>query len=190
MAVIPFDKFEPLTGEMYACIFENRFIGLAPTLFYELRIPLKPFDSGIEWEENPVETEFQLRSLDLPVRDWRLLAGQTFELEEQQSDASIYLGTAHNPVIIERLRFTQLQDLQFDVECKLYCDFEFERVGNSGRLEFTSKVWFKGLWLDLDEELTPAELRAIVTELADPTAYQLSEAVLVNHGLVPPVQAN
>lgn len=67
--------FKPAPGQMRAHLNQNPGVGLPPTLFHDIRIPLEPFDSGLEWDEQPAHAEFNLEFVKLPVKDWRCLAG-------------------------------------------------------------------------------------------------------------------
>jgi hypothetical protein len=188
MTIIPVERFIPVVGTIEACLFENRFIDLAPTLFYNITIPLEPFDSGIEYEDNPVETAFSLDFLNLPARDWRALDTQTYELSPEESDASIYLGGAHNPVNVERLQFTHRQGLQFKIECRLFCDFEAEGVGDNRTVELTATLDFTGLRLELGAGQSSEQLQTLLNALIEPAAYQIDGATLANGVLILPVE--
>ena len=52
--------------------FENAHVGLARTLFHRIRIPFEPFDSGLEYVEQPERTELVVEwiklGLDGPLR--------------------------------------------------------------------------------------------------------------------------
>ena len=131
---------------MNAHLFHNPSIGLEPTLFYEIRIPLEPFDSGLEWEEQPVNTEFQLDFLVFPIKDWREFDKKTYsDISEENADASIYLGTAHNPVQIKYIYFKHLEQNKFRIDCTLLCDFVFEKVSNQETVKLLAEVDFGSL---------------------------------------------
>ena len=53
--------------EMY--YFENNSIGLKKTLFHRIYIPLEPFDSGLEYESQPIETEIVIEWLNLKLKE-------------------------------------------------------------------------------------------------------------------------
>lgn len=75
--------------------------------------PLEPFDSGLEWEEQPVHTGFCLEFVQLPIKDWRDLDGKSFEMTEGDADGSIYLGATRNPVDIHRMEFARVDGSTF-----------------------------------------------------------------------------
>ncbi|MEO7838751.1 MAG: hypothetical protein ABIU06_05325 [Anaerolineales bacterium] len=146
MRKIPVSNFKAKLGSMNAHLFHNPSIGLEPTLFYEIRIPLEPFASGLEWEEQPVNTEFQLDFLVFPVKDWRELNRKSYDdISEENADASVYLGTAHNPVQIKHIYFEHLEQNKFRIECILLCNFAFERVANKETVKLSAEADFEGL---------------------------------------------
>lgn len=60
-------KAQNATVEAYW--FENESIGLNKTLFYRITIPLEPFDSGLEYEEQPLSTEIVLDWYELKLEN-------------------------------------------------------------------------------------------------------------------------
>jgi hypothetical protein len=149
-AMIAATDLKPAPGQMRAHLFQNPRLGLAPTLFYDIAIPLEPFDSGLAWEDQPVHTQFCLEFVRLPVDDWRELDGRSFALAPGDADGSIYLGGAHNPVDIQYLGFTRLAGTALRIDCTLFCDFEAERVGDSLLVQLTAEVEFQGLIVERD----------------------------------------
>lgn len=148
MTHIPVDRFRAQPGRMRARLFQDPQLGPGPALYYDITIPLEPFDSGLDWEEQPVRTEFSLEFLKLPVEDWRDLHERSFELAQDEADASIYLGGAHNPVEVRRIHFTRVGETALQIDCTLFCDFEAEMVAESLALELTTEVEFEGLVVD------------------------------------------
>jgi hypothetical protein len=49
--------------------FENEIIGLKRTLFHRINIPLDSFNSGLEYEKQPVETAIIIEWLQLNVEN-------------------------------------------------------------------------------------------------------------------------
>jgi hypothetical protein len=181
MTNIHADRFRPKSGQMRAHLFQNPHIRLAPTLFYDITIPLEPFDSGLEWEEQPVHTEFRLEFMKLPMKDWRDLDGKSFEVAQDDADGSIYLGSAHNPVNVRRIQFTRLGETTLRINCSLLCDFESERIADSVMLELTTEVEFKGLMVERDIiEGDPAGsdgIRTSIGNLVSLDAYRIEPQV-------------
>jgi hypothetical protein len=150
MNPIPIDKFRPLPGQMTAHLVENPAFGLPRTLWYTITIPLKPFNSGLEYETQPVTTAIELEFLRKAQDDWRRLLGTSIQAVGDESNSSIYLGSAHNPIDIYSITFTRTQGLWFNLDCTLFCDFAFENVGESTVLELTTSVVFTGLVMPRD----------------------------------------
>jgi hypothetical protein len=153
---------------MTALLFANSFIGLEPTLFYDIDIPLGPFDSGLSWEPQPLETEFRLYFLELSARDWRQLDGRSFTLSDEQSDCSIYLGNVHNPVEVRLLEFTRSGPITFQIHAKLMCDFEEASVGKNVEVTLVTEVDYRGLVVEFngDSEIDPSRPDAALTFLS------------------------
>jgi hypothetical protein len=154
MTTIPTDRFKPKRGSMHAFVFENRSINLAPTLFYSIDIPLKPFSSGLDHESQPVKTSFSLEFIRIPVVDWRRLDRQSFEIAQDDCDGSIYVGSAHNPVNINQIRFKRAGNFMFRIDCTLFCDFESEGVADDAQVELSADIKFEGLRVLLDPTYT------------------------------------
>jgi hypothetical protein len=173
---IPIDRFKAKPGLMQAHLFQNPHIGLAPTLYYDITIPLEPFDSGLEWEEQPVRTEFRLEFVQLPIKDWRDLDGKSFEIGQDDADGSIYLGTAHNPVGIRRIQFTHLGETTLRINCTLFCDFESEMIADSVVVELTTEVRFDGLMVERDI-IEGDSIRKSLDNLVSLDAYQIEPQV-------------
>ena len=190
MTKIPIDRFRAKPGQMQARLFQNLHIGLAPTLFYDITIPLEPFDSGLEWEEQPVHTEFRLEFVRLPVKDWRDLDGESFEIAQDDADGSIYLGTAHNPVDIRRIQFTRLGETTLRIDCALFCDFESEMIADSIVVELTTEIEFDGLMVERDIiEDGPTEsdnIRKSISDLISLDAYRIEPQVSEHYVRLPP----
>src|SRR5215831_2306247 len=147
MTTIPTDRFKPKRGSMHAFVFENRSINLEPTLFYSIDIPLKPFNSGLK-------TSFSLEFIRIPVVDWRRLDRQSFEIAQDDSDGSIYIGDAHNPVNISQIKFRRVGNFMFRIDCTLFCDFESEGVADNAQVELSADIRFEGLRVLLDPAYT------------------------------------
>ena len=176
MTKVPVETFRAKRGAMQAQITQNRLIGLAPTLFYTITIPLEPFDSGFEWDEQPLHTAFRLDFIELPVKDWRTLAGRIFAVPPDKSDGSIYVGTAHNPVDIRHLAFTRRSGTVLHIHCILFCDFEAEMLADNTLVELRTEVEFKGLSIGrgivTGDPAKPDAVRKSVGHLVSLDAYQ------------------
>jgi hypothetical protein len=182
MRKIPVSNFKAKLGSMRAHLFHNPAIGLAPTLFYDITIPLEPFDSGLEWEEQPVNTEFRLEFLVFSIKDWRGFDEKSFgDISQENSDATIYLGTAHNPVFINYINFKWLEQAKLKIDCTLLCDFEFESVAEKEIVKLSTEISFKGLMIERsiieNEKIDRDNLSKVIGHLVNLNAYTLDPQI-------------
>jgi hypothetical protein len=136
-------KTKAKEGSIHYYWFENHHVGLQRTRFHTIEIPLEPFDSGIDYEENPVETYLTIEWIKLSVDDPSDLDG--IELNDQKfpdAEASIYLGAAHNWVNIESLKITREDNLLFRLKGQIEIDFETEDVAENESFEFETTAVF------------------------------------------------
>ncbi|MFK7973118.1 MAG: hypothetical protein AB8F95_22295 [Bacteroidia bacterium] len=128
-------------GKIEFYYFENENIGLKRTLFHTITVPFKPFDSGLEYEAQPVETELVIEWLNLDLLDPTDLDGVKLSLiSEDKTEASIYIGYAHNPCDIKKLSIQKIEGNIFELECRLFVNFEFEGVASGEELYFKTQV--------------------------------------------------
>ena len=135
---IPVERFRSLRGTM-------SFYRAEEGAQVNIDIPLAPFDSGQPQDEQPVQTVFDL-VLYLPVESIEQLDGREFSATGDDCPSSIYLGSAHNPVEVPRIRFRRTGARSFHVAGDFACDFAFEGVGQSAvvPLEAELDVEFDG----------------------------------------------
>ena len=62
-------KTKCLNGTIDYHWFENQVIGLERTLFHRIVIPLAPFDSGLNYEEQPLQTVISIDWLKLQLEN-------------------------------------------------------------------------------------------------------------------------
>lgn len=128
MDITTFEQVIPSQGSLSARIFENENIGLAPTLFFDIEIPLQPF----QFNGEQVSTSASLQFIRIPVDgDWRKIAGQTYDFpvnpEDGYIDGSVYLDHAHNPADATQLAFGELKAGQ--ISCRVRITFLFTYEG-------------------------------------------------------------
>lgn len=124
--------------------FENHNVGLQRTRFHTIEIPLEPFDSGLDYEENPVETALVIEWIKLSVKEPFELDG--IELNDENfpdAEASIYLGAAHNWVKISSLKITRENNFLFRLKGQIEVDFETEGVAENESFEFETTAIFE-----------------------------------------------
>lgn len=172
LSEIPASALQALAGAMRARIYQNQHIGIPPTLFYDIDIPLAPFDSGLDYEDQPVDTSLSMEFLHFSERDWRHLEGQAFRIGAGELDGSIYLGLAHNPIEVNRMRFTARNGLLFDVDCDVTCCFEHEKIAKNARVQFRTQLAFRELWVDRSIVSTANGIRKSLAKLVSLRAYE------------------
>jgi hypothetical protein len=99
LPAIPVDRFRPLRGTL-------GFFRAEQGAQVNIDLPLAPFDSGLPQDIQPVTTAFDL-VLYLSVDAIAQLDGREFAPERDDCQSSIYLGSAHNPVDVSRIRFSE-----------------------------------------------------------------------------------
>jgi hypothetical protein len=134
-------------GKIEIYYFENENIGLKKTLFHRIYIPIEPFDSGLEYESQPLETEIVMEWLNLKLKNPTELAGLKLSSNpEDEIEVSIYVGSAHNPCDIKEMEFQKTGDNKYKVKCSLLVDFEHEGVAENEEYNFNAE-------LNLDKEI-------------------------------------
>lgn len=134
-------KTKPKTGKGEIYWFENENIGLEKTLFHRFYIPLIPFDSGLEYELQPLDTEIVFEWLNLDLADpTKLDKLELTSTAEDDTEVSIYVGNAHNPCDIKKMVFNKIEENRFRVECCLLIDFEYEGVAENEEFNFSTEV--------------------------------------------------
>ena len=168
MKIFPVEILKPLKGTINALIFENTFINLPKTLFFQIEIPLQPIDMAKLGDENRGEnheTSFRLESIKLAIHNLQELENKTFTFpinpEEGYIDGSIYLFDVHNLVDTTQITFGKFQNQNISINIKLRIDFEMEGTDYA-----TTK------YLDVETELSLGEL-LIASDLLQPTKENL-----------------
>jgi hypothetical protein len=138
---------KPLNGKLSSRAFENNNQNIPSTVFYDIEIPIEPF----VYRGKLVKTEVRLDFIKIKVA-WRELAEREFQFpvnpEEGFIDGSVYLGGAHNPADVTRIKFGKLTDKTMSAEVDIRFDFEFEGVDEIDNPDFK---WNVILELDPDE---------------------------------------
>jgi hypothetical protein len=127
-------------AEMYW--FENEFVGLKKTLFHRITIPLTPFNSGLEYESQPVKTKIIFDWLVLDLADPNDLNDLEISSQKyEQLEASVYIGGAHNICDVNRLNIKRKKGNTYFIEGELLIVFEHEGVAENEL--FTFQTTFK-----------------------------------------------
>lgn len=134
-------KTKPTSGKGEIYWFENENIGLKKTLFHRFNIPLIPFDSGLEYESQPLDTEIVFEWLKLDLENPTNLDGlELTSRPEDDTEVSIYIGSSHNPCDIKDMKFHKIEENKYLVECNLFVDFEHEGVAQNEEFHFSTEL--------------------------------------------------
>lgn len=137
------DKTETLKGNVEAYWFENENIGLENTLFHRVTIPLSAFDSGLEYEEQPVETEIILDWYKLGLSDEGCLDNLNLKHElYPDAEGYIYIGSVHNWCDVKELSLSKNSDGSFSAVGELLIEFENEGVAENELFQFQTSLEF------------------------------------------------
>ena len=137
-------KTRPLAGRVEYYWFENENIGLERTRFHRVVIPFEPFDSGLDYVEQPESTELAVDWAELGLSDPSDLDGVDLSMEKLDGvEASIYLGHAHNWAHLKEFKLSKV-DEGLHVHCVAVIEFETEGVASNESLEFDATVTYLG----------------------------------------------
>ncbi len=137
------NKTKALKGRLEVYWFENVNIGLENTLFHRVTIPLAPFDSGLEYEEQPVETEIVLDWYKLGISAQDDLDGLDLKHElYPDAEGSVYIGSAHNWCDVRKLSMSKNTDVGFSAVGELSIEFENEGVAENELFHFETNLEF------------------------------------------------
>lgn len=129
------------TAEMYW--FENEFVGLKRTLFHRITIPLTAFNSGLDYESQPVKTEIVVEWLDLNLANPNDLDGLEITQEKYpKTEASVYIGGAHNWCDVTQLTIHRKKENHYTIEGVLFIVFEHEGVAENETFSFKTTIEF------------------------------------------------
>lgn len=135
------EKAEFLPGKIEAYWFENLHLGIQKTLFHSVTLPIKPFDSGFDCDENPLSTEIRCDFINLSLVNPYELDGIDINVKSYpQIDASMYLGNAHNPCDFNKLLFEKVDQDTYKVYGDIFIDFPFENIAKSENVVFETYV--------------------------------------------------
>ena len=137
------EKTEPLEGIVEKYWFGNKAIWLDNTLFHRIIIPLKPFDSDLEYVSQPEETEIVIEWLKLNLNNPDDLDKLTITSQDYENlEVSVYIGNTHNICEVNKLTLNKLKINKYLVEGDLLIDFETEEVGENEKFSFKTTVNF------------------------------------------------
>lgn len=138
-------KTHPTAGYAEKYWFENEFTGLKRTLFHRICLPLHPFDSGLEYEPQPLETEIVIEWLDLALPNPDDLHNLQISSRRYEGlEASVYVGGAHNICEVLRLNIHSMEADTYAIDGELHIDFKSEGVAENETFSFQSVVQYTG----------------------------------------------
>lgn len=124
--------------------FENNRIGLKKTLFHRIYVPLVPFNSGLDYVEQPENTEIVIEWLKLDLANPDDLDGLVIKSQDYKDlEASIYIGSAHNPCEILILQLHKTEADEYRIICELKVNFEFEGVAKDELFKFETNIKYE-----------------------------------------------
>jgi hypothetical protein len=131
------------TAETYW--FENDFVGLKKTLFHRITVPLTPFNSGLEYESQPVKTAIVFDWLVLNLINPKDLDGLEISSQKyEKMETSTYIGGAHNICDVNRLNIKRKKDNTYFIEGEILIVFEHEGVAENEVFTFQTTIKFVG----------------------------------------------
>jgi hypothetical protein len=138
------EKARPLPGYIEPYWFENEFTGLRRTLFHRVVIPFEPFDSGLEYVQQPESPSLivEWAKLDRPTPG-ALHGVDLASSKVPDIEASIYIGAAHNWTDLKLFKLAKL-DTGFHISCLATIEFENEGVGWNETISFETTAVYRG----------------------------------------------
>lgn len=132
------------TGSIEKYWFENATIGLPNTLFHRIVIPLKSFNSGLDYVPQPEDTELVFEWFDLSLSDPNHLDRLDLSHENYPSaEGSVYIGSAHNLFRIKKLSLERINGSRYKIIGEIDIDFQKEGVAENESFAFTTEADFK-----------------------------------------------
>jgi hypothetical protein len=154
--------FRPQIGSLRARLFENSHLGIPLSLWFDIEIPIEPF----EFEGRDCQTSARLDFIEIAVADWRELWGCRFNFpvnpERGYIDGSILLGNAHNPADVTVIRFGHPSGEVVPVALEIRVDFTAEGPAELGKadLDWHTDLTFREA--ELDTAFAEARARGVL----------------------------
>ena len=164
MKKFPIERIVPEKGVINTKIFENKFTGLVPTLFFSIEIELKAIDMSDLSEDEPdkaYKTRISLDWIKLNVAQLEDLANKTFAFpinpEDGYIDASMYMFSAHNMIYTTSITFGTFKNQKIPFKATLQIDFEYEGTDYQLTDFFTIETALEIGELTITDVLEPTE---------------------------------
>lgn len=121
--------------------FENKNIGLENTLFHRITIPLKEFDSGLDYDQQPTRTAIVFDWIELKLDDPSDLDGLELSSSKYpEAEGSIYIGSAYNWCDVLQINITQDGEGSFVISGAINIEFENEGVAKNEEFSFKTTL--------------------------------------------------
>jgi hypothetical protein len=154
MMQFPLNILKLKEGVLNAKIFENSFLGIPKTLFFNIEIPLQPIDLT-EITEDLIDRNFKtiisLGNIKFVIKSLKSLENKTFNFPINPEigfiDGSVYLFDVHNIVDVKSITFGEFENQKIPFKTTLRIDLELEGTG------FASTKY-----VDFETELSLGEL--------------------------------
>ncbi|MFK8011126.1 MAG: hypothetical protein AB8B80_03730 [Marinicellaceae bacterium] len=135
------NKTKAQKGKVEIYWFKNKIIGLEKTQFHRIIIPLEPFDSGLDYDEQPVLTELVLDWYELNMDNPLELDGMNLSHAcYPEAECSIYIGCAHNLCDVKKLLFSKINNNTFNLIGSVVVEFENEGVAMNEVFKFNTDM--------------------------------------------------
>ena len=155
-------SFRPQIGTLKARLFENSGLGIPLYVWFDIAIPVEPF----EFEGQSCQTSVLLDFIEIAVADWRELWGQKFKfpLNPQPGfiDGSMLLGNAHNPADATMIRFGHPAGEVVPVTVELRIDFTSEGPSELGKVDLSWHTDLVFREAELDAVFADARARGVL----------------------------
>jgi|GEM_PF-1164781 len=163
----------PKSGRLKSKIFENKFLKIPATLFYEIEILFEPFKTENELNQTIVQLNF----IRLNTRKIKNLENSEFHFpinpDDGYVDGSIYLFDVHNPFDVTKMTFGKIVNSTIELKLEYNIIFEFEGTGYSNSLNntLTLKIALDKLNIDTAiigvDNITDESVKAIAGKFVD-----------------------
>jgi hypothetical protein len=136
---------KPLESTIEYYWFENEHIGLEKTQFHRITIPLAPFDTGLDYVDQPEKPQIVIDWINLNLSNPAHLDGiQISSTDTEDIEASVYIGSAHNWINIENLTLRKIGPDKYELNGTLEVVFENEGVGENETFRVKSNASYMG----------------------------------------------
>ncbi|MDO8411735.1 MAG: hypothetical protein Q7S93_16910 [Phenylobacterium sp.] len=156
-------SLQPVSGEIYAHVFENPRTGVPRNLFWNMTVELEPVTiEGEEWD-----CSFGAEWLTWPVRTWRELDGMDLGkvLLPDMVEPPLYLVGEHHPATLQHLRLGGCRGPSFEAAVTASAQIRTEKGQRTIPVSFFCRLQFAGV-IVVKENLQPSPTTPALAEEA------------------------